>query len=83
MSGRNNRIIPLPTKGIPGAESYLMNYFDNMKAKFADKGIPFLMEVYGAYRRTTPKDFAIHNDAVDYWITFNTKQAPARKYPRK
>jgi len=60
-----------------GEEDYLMTYFDSMKAKFVDKGIPFLMGEYGAYRRTTPKDLPTHNDAVDYWITFNTKQAIA------
>ena len=60
-----------------GEEDYLMTYFDNMKAKFVDKGIPFLMGEYGAYRRSTPKDLPTHNDAVDYWITFNTKQAIA------
>jgi hypothetical protein len=48
-----------------------------MKAKFVDKGIPFIMGEYGAYRRSTPKDLPTHNDAVDYWITFNTRQAIA------
>ncbi len=60
-----------------GEEDYLNTYFQSMKAKFVDKGIPFLMGEYGAYRRTTPKDLPTHNDAVDYWITFNTKQALA------
>jgi endoglucanase len=60
-----------------GEEDYLNTYFQSMKAKFVDKGIPFLMGEYGAYRRTTPKDLPTHNDAVDYWITFNTKQAIA------
>jgi len=60
-----------------GEESELMTYFDRMKAQFVDKGIPFLMGEYGAYRRSTPKDLPTHNDAVDYWITFNTKQAIA------
>jgi len=60
-----------------GEEDYLNTYFAGMKAKFVDKGIPFLMGEYGAYRRTNPKDLATHNDAVDYWITFNTKQAIA------
>ncbi|MDO6430302.1 cellulase family glycosylhydrolase [Flavitalea sp. BT771] len=60
-----------------GEEDYLTTYFDNMKAKFVDKGIPFLMGEYGAYRRTTPKDLVTHNDAVDYWITWNTRQAIA------
>ena len=46
-----------------------------MKAKFVDKGIPFILGEYGAYRRTTPKDSVTHNNAIDYWITFTTKLA--------
>jgi endoglucanase len=60
-----------------GEEDNLTAYFASMKAKFVDRGIPFLMGEYGAYRRSTPKDLPTHNDAVDYWITFNTKQALA------
>ena len=53
-----------------------------MKTKFADKGIPVILGEYGAFRRngaTThlPADLETHNDAVDYWITFVTKQAIA------
>jgi hypothetical protein len=39
------------------------------------------MGEYGAFRRSgpgyLPKDVAIHNDAIDHWITFVTKQALA------
>lgn len=56
-------------------------YFQGIKAKFVDKGIPVLMGEYGAYRRggtaNVPKDLATHNAAVDYWITFTTKTAIA------
>jgi aryl-phospho-beta-D-glucosidase BglC (GH1 family) len=52
--------------------------FDLVKTAFVDKGIPVLMGEYGAYRRNTPLDQATHNDAVDYWITFVTKQAKSR-----
>jgi hypothetical protein len=52
-----------------------------MKTKFADKGIPVLLGEYGAYRRDNtahvPLDLATHNDAVDYWLTYVTKQAKA------
>ncbi len=61
-----------------GTEVGQLNGFDLMKTKFVDKGIPVLIGEYGAYRRNTPKDLATHNDAVDYWITFVTKQAKAR-----
>jgi endoglucanase len=62
-----------------GEESDQNTGFDYMKSKFVDKGIPVLMGEYGAYRRggsaNVPKDLATHNDAVDYWITYVTKQA--------
>jgi endoglucanase len=58
-----------------GEESDQIAYFDSMKSKFIDKGIPFIMGEYGAYRRTTPKDLVTHNASVDYWISFVTKQA--------
>lgn len=50
-----------------------------MKTKFVDKGIPVILGEYGAYRRNNnkfrPKDLEVHNKAVDYWITYVTKQA--------
>jgi len=58
-----------------GEEAELIKNFQMYKTKFVDHGIPVLMGEYGAYRRTTPKDSVTHNDAIDYWITFTTKQA--------
>jgi len=56
-------------------------YFQMIKAKFVDKGIPVLMGEYGAYRRGgsahIPKDLALHNKSIDDWITFTTKTAIA------
>ncbi|WPV01490.1 glycoside hydrolase family 5 protein [Mucilaginibacter sp. cycad4] len=60
-----------------GEEAEVKSTFQLMKAKFVDKGIPVVMGEYGAYRRTAPKDLAVHNDAVDYWIKFTTQQAIA------
>jgi aryl-phospho-beta-D-glucosidase BglC (GH1 family) len=60
-----------------GNEEAQVKGFDLVKTAFVDKGIPVIMGEYGAYRRTTPKDLATHNDAVDYWITFVTKEAKA------
>lgn len=64
-----------------GEESDQITYFDYIKSKFIDKGIPVLMGEYGAYRRggtaNVPKDLATHNGAIDYWITYVTKQAIA------
>lgn len=51
------------------------------KAKFVDNGIPVIMGEYGAYRRDNnehvPQDLETHNNSVDYWITYVTKQAIA------
>lgn len=64
-----------------GEESDVNATFNKMKTKFADKGIPVLLGEYGAYRRNNsnhvPLDLATHNDAVDYWLTYITKQARA------
>ena len=66
-----------------GEETEVIKWFDKMKSMFIDKNIPVLMGEYGAYRRgggprNIPQDLATHNDAVDYWITYVTKQALAR-----
>lgn len=58
-----------------GNENAHVQYFKRLKEEFIDKGIPILMGEYGAFRRTTPKDLDTHNDAIDYWITFVTKEA--------
>ncbi|AOM80706.1 dihydroxy-acid dehydratase [Pedobacter steynii] len=62
-----------------GGESEHIRVFGLMKAKFIDKGIPVLMGEYGAYRRgnsqNVPLDLNTHNDAVDYWNRYVTKQA--------
>jgi endoglucanase len=64
-----------------GEENDVKKLFVSMKTKFADKGIPIIMGEYGAYRRNggayRPADAATHNDAVDYWITFVTREALA------
>lgn len=64
-----------------GEESNVNTDFGKMKIKFTDKQIPVIMGEYGAYRRdnskNVPKDLATHNDAVDYWLTYVTKQAIA------
>lgn len=62
-----------------GEEDAHIEFFQKMKSEFIDNGIPVLMGEYGAYRRDNsqhvPKDLETHNDAVDYWTTFVTKQA--------
>ncbi|MGO4292327.1 cellulase family glycosylhydrolase [Chitinophaga sp. RAB17] len=64
-----------------GEESDVDKSFRLMKTKFTDKQIPVLLGEYGTYRRGNskyvPKDLATHNDAVDYWLTYVTRQAIA------
>ncbi|WP_217220448.1 glycoside hydrolase family 5 protein [Mucilaginibacter paludis] len=71
-----------PERNATWAEENEVNKaFHKLKTKFFDKGIPIIMGEYGAYRRNDgkyiPKDLAMHNDAVDYWLTYITKQAKA------
>ena len=65
-----------------GEEDTHIADFNKMKTKFADKGIPVMVGEYGAYRRDgtahIPKDLAMHEASVDYWITFTTREALAR-----
>jgi endoglucanase len=67
-----------------GEEDYVTSTFVKMKTKFVDKGIPIILGEYGAYRRNgtafVPADLATHNDAVDHWTTFITKQAIAHGF---
>ena len=67
-----------------GEEADIINFFGMMKTKFADKGIPIILGEYGAYRRNGnangPLDIATHNDAIDHWITFVTKQGIANGF---
>jgi len=64
-----------------GEEKDVDAAFEKMKTKFVDKGVPVLLGEYGTYRRNNsdhvPSDLATHNDAVDYWLTYVTKQAKA------
>ncbi|SHH54686.1 Aryl-phospho-beta-D-glucosidase BglC, GH1 family [Chryseolinea serpens] len=64
-----------------GEEDEQLKAFKLWKENYVDKGIPVLMGEYGAYRRggtkNIPLDLATHNDAVDYWLTYVTKQAIA------
>ena len=76
--GKDNQSTIEPSRNFTadwGSEAAQIDAFNLMKVNFVDKGIPVLMGEYGAYRRNTPKDLATHNNAVDYWITFVTKQA--------
>lgn len=65
-----------------GEENDIISDYNKIKAAFIDKGIPVIMGEYGAYRRDgsahIPQELELHESSVDYWITFNTKEALAR-----
>jgi aryl-phospho-beta-D-glucosidase BglC (GH1 family) len=65
-----------------GNEDAQLKGYKLLQEKFLDKGIPVLMGEYGAFRRNSgkhvPLDLDTHNAAVDYWITFVTKNARMR-----
>ncbi len=62
-----------------GEEAELLEGFKRIKTQFIDKGIPCLMGEYSAQRwnatsKFVPKDMDAHNESVDAWITYLTKQ---------
>jgi len=78
----NHSTVELDRNPTYGEENAIIADYDKVKQKFVDKGIPVIMGEYGAYRRNgsanIPKELALHEASVDYWITFNTKEALAR-----
>ncbi|MFC4874403.1 cellulase family glycosylhydrolase [Negadavirga shengliensis] len=64
-----------------GEEDAVDQSFSLAKKQFVDNGIPVILGEYGAYRRDNnqhvPKDLETHNNSVDHWITYVTKQAVA------
>jgi endoglucanase len=64
-----------------GEEDEQISYFQKMKEKFVDKGIPVILGEYGAYGREgsshVPMDLEMHKKSVDHWATFVTREALA------
>jgi endoglucanase len=62
-----------------GEEAYVNSTFVKMKTKFVNLGIPVILGEYGAYRRNgtahVPLDLTTHNNAIDHWLNYITKQA--------
>jgi endoglucanase len=63
-----------------GEESYVEQWFGNMKTKFVDKGIPVIIGEFGAYKRTLspPSDQALHNASVEYFNKYVVSSALAK-----
>lgn len=78
--GENNHSTIEPNRNATWSEEKDQDKsFQELKAKFTDKGIPVILGEYGAYRRNErsqlPLDMAAHQNAVDYWITYVTKKS--------
>jgi len=50
-----------------GEESDMAKYFDMMKVKFVDKGIPVIIGEYGASARKGIPEIALHNASREFW----------------
>ncbi|MCS3796192.1 cellulase family glycosylhydrolase [Niastella sp. OAS944] len=65
-----------------GEEADQLEYYKKIKENYIDKGIPCVMGEYSANRRTAaskyaPKELDKHNNSVDAWYTYLTKQCLA------
>ncbi len=60
-----------------GEESAVETYFQSMKTKFVDKGIPVILGEYGAIKRTslTDEDLALHIASREYYYKYVTNAA--------
>ena len=58
-----------------GEEAEAVQYFQGLKTKFVDKGIPVLMGEYLAALRSTTADPDKHIDSRDHWLKFITRTA--------
>jgi endoglucanase len=60
-----------------GEESTVESYFQLMKTKFVDKGIPMILGEYGAIKRTslTGDDLTLHIASREYWFQYVTNAA--------
>ncbi|WP_239970643.1 glycoside hydrolase family 5 protein [Confluentibacter citreus] len=83
--GAGNHSIIEPERNATGEEESLIDTeFQRMKEKFVDKGIPVILGEYAAWRRNAinnanylPMDLDKHNQSVEYWTKYVTKQAKA------
>jgi hypothetical protein len=67
-----------------GEEDVVTAEFQKTKERFIDKGIPVVLGEYGLWRRNAihnskylPLDLEKHNQSVNYWTKYLTKQAKA------
>ncbi|WP_308991031.1 cellulase family glycosylhydrolase [Mariniflexile litorale] len=62
-----------------GEETSLDAYFESMKTKFVDQGIPVILGEFGAIRRSnlTGDDLTLHLNSRAYYLKYVVKQAKA------
>ena len=60
-----------------GEESDVEKYFEMMKTKFVDKGMPVIIGEYGAYKRNigAPSNKELHDASVEYYHRYVVKSA--------
>jgi len=60
-----------------GEESYVEQWFGNMKTKFIDKGIPVIIGEFGAYKKNVspPSDQALHTASIEYFHKYIVSSA--------
>lgn len=76
--GAGNHSTIEPTRNSTwGEEGELTTYFQGLKSKFVDKGIPVLMGEYLAIERSKIADPVKHEASRTHWLNFVTKTAIA------
>ena len=83
--GAGNHSTIEPERNATGVEEGAIDAeFKRIKENFVDKGIPVLLGEYAAWKRNAidnpnylPKDLNKHNQSVNYWTGYVTKQAKA------
>jgi aryl-phospho-beta-D-glucosidase BglC (GH1 family) len=81
--GAGNHSTIEPDRNATGEEESLIDTeFKRIKENFIDKGIPVILGEYASWRRTAatnskylPLDMDKHNQSVNYWAKYVTKQA--------
>jgi len=82
-SGNHSTIDSSYRNSTYGEEADQLANYAKMKANYIDKGIPLLMGEYSTNRRNAnsapyvPLDLVKHNNSVDAWYTYLTKQCLA------
>lgn len=80
-AGNHSTVEPI-RNATSGEEADQLAFYKKIKENYIDKGIPCVMGEYSANRRSAsskyvPKELDKHNNSVDAWYTYLTKQCLA------